>query len=315
MSYNARGESETERTPKLVLVSPFRCRLWDLHDRFESAISDENCKAEIESFSRLGQIVPALGRPLRGNPDFDVEIICGARRLFVARHINRDLLVELREMSDREALIAMDTENRERVDISPYERGMSYARWLRSGLFQSQEDIARALKISPAQVSRLLKLSRLPAVIVDAFPSALEICESWGLELIEALEDPTRRMSTIHHARLLCAQEPRARGAEVYRRLLAASGNGRRAKTPGRDEVVKDVRGRPLFRIRKLRRAVALLLPAERVPAATLSSIRQTLATMLGGASAASDSHHSSATATPKLVAVGETLERRVAEE
>jgi ParB-like chromosome segregation protein Spo0J len=67
--------------------------------------------------------VPALGRPLHGDLEFDVEIIYGARRLFVARHLNMPLQVELREMSDREALVAMDIENRLRTDISPYERG------------------------------------------------------------------------------------------------------------------------------------------------------------------------------------------------
>jgi ParB family transcriptional regulator, chromosome partitioning protein len=186
-------EKHRVMTKEIVFINPFRCRLWDLHDRIETHITEESCRAEIESISRHGQIVPALGRPLRGTPDYDVELICGARRLFVARHIKRDLAVELREISDREALILMDTENRQRTDISPYERGMSYARWLRSGHFQSQDDVARALKISAAQVSRLLKVARLPAVVVDAFADPTEIHESWGLDLMAALEDPERR--------------------------------------------------------------------------------------------------------------------------
>jgi ParB family chromosome partitioning protein len=266
---------------QIILVNPFRCRLWDLHDRFETGISEETCRAEIESFSRYGQIVPALGRALRGDPDYDVEVICGARRLFVARHIKRDLAVELRDISDREALILMDMENHQREDISAYERGMSYSRWLRSGLFQSQDDIARALKISPPQVSRLLKLARLPAVIVDAFTSPAEIHESWGLELIEALEDGDRRQPTIKRARAIGLQNPRPNGAEVYRQLLASSGKGRRPKASSHDEVVKDDGGRPLFRIRRLRTNIAVLLPVEHVPAKTLTAIRSTLATML----------------------------------
>ena len=270
---------------EVVLISPFRCRLWDLHDRFETGVSEESCRAEIDSFSKHGQIVPTLGRRLRGNPDYDVELICGARRLFVARHINQDLAVELREMSDREALIVMDTENRQRADISPYERGMSYARWLRSGHFESQDDVARALKISAAQVSRLVKLSRLPAVVVDAFSSAAEIHESWGLDLIAALDDPVRRQPTIARARSIGLQSPRPHGADVYRQLLASTGKGRRLKAISHDEVVKDDLGRPLFRIRQLRNSIALLLPVEHVPAKTLAAIRQTLSTILVGTS------------------------------
>lgn len=265
----------------IVTVSPFRCRMWDLHDRMDAGLSEKMCRGEIESFSSQGQLVPALGRRLKGSADYDVELICGARRLFVARHINRDLTVELREMSDREALIAMDAENRLRVDISPYERGMSYARWLRSGHFQSQEDIARGLKISAAQVSRLLKLARLPAIVVDAFPSPLDIHESWGLQLSEILDDPLRRQQAIQHARAISAQTPRPPGKEVFRQLLASGAKGQRPKANSRDEVVKDDRGRPLFRIRQLRNSVALLLPATRVSARTLSLIRQSLSSVM----------------------------------
>lgn len=275
------GDKVSQMPKQITLINPFRCRLWDLHDRFEANITEENCRGEVESISRHGQIVPALGRALRGNPDYDVEIICGARRLFVARHIKRDLAVELREVSDREALILMDTENRQRTDISPYERGMSYGRWLRSGHFQSQEDIARALRISAAQVSRLLKLARLPAVVVDAFASPCDIYESWGLELVEALGEPERRAQTIKRARAICSQNPRPSGADVYRELLMSGCKGRRPKAANHDEVVKDHCGRPLFRIRQLRNSVALLFPVERTPATTLAAIRQTLATML----------------------------------
>src|SRR5690348_8381159 len=104
-----------------VAVNPFRCRMWDLHDRLESYLSPANCRAEIDSFLRHGQLIPAVGRPIKGDPDFDVEVVCGARRLFVARHLNKPLLVELREMTDREVIIAIDIENRQRTDISPYE--------------------------------------------------------------------------------------------------------------------------------------------------------------------------------------------------
>lgn len=282
--------------PNVIAVSPFRCRMWDLHDRFEGSVSEDTCKAEIESFSRHGQLVPVIGRPLRGDHEHDIELICGARRLFVARHLNQELTVELREMNDREALIAMDTENRLRVDISPYERGMSYARWLRSGHFQSQDDIARALKVSPAQVSRLLKLARLPTVVVDAFPSPLEIYEAWGLELIEALDDPSRRQATIAQARTIRAQSPRPAGKEVYRQLLSSSACGRRPKARSHDEVVKDEKGQPQFRIRQLRNCIALLLPIERVSTKTLTSIRQSLPGMLSPTPTPSPAASSSAT-------------------
>src|SRR4030088_270940 len=155
--------------PSVISVSPFRCRMWALHDRIDTYVNETTCKMEIDSFHRHGQLVPVLGRPVRGDPDYDMELIYGARRLFVARHINVALMVEVRDLSDRDAIVAMDIENRQRKDVSPLERGLSYARWLRSGYFKSQDDIAQNLKISSSQVSRMLKLARLPSAIVGAF--------------------------------------------------------------------------------------------------------------------------------------------------
>jgi ParB family chromosome partitioning protein len=199
----------------------------------------------------------------------------------VARHLKQKLIVELREMSDRAALIAMDTENRQRADLSPYERGVSYSRWLHSGQFHSQEDIAHSLKISPAQVSRLLKLARLPAAIVNAFATPLEICESWGVKLAAALEDPQRRHSTLQQARSIAAQTPKPTGKDVFRQLLASGAKGRRPRSNSHDEVVKDHRGQPLFRIRQLRSCVALLLPVEHLSAKTLAAVRKTVSEVL----------------------------------
>ena len=280
---------------KIISVNPFRCRMWALHDRFEAHVTEESCRAEIDSFERHGQLVPALGRPLRGDPDYEVELIYGARRLFVARHINLPLLVELKEMSDRDAVIAMDIENRQRADISPYERGVSYAHWLSSGHFSSQDDIARALRVSSSRVSRLLRLARLPSVIVSAFTSPLDICETWGLDLIDALDDPHRRQHTVQKARAIGAISPRPPAREVYRALLAAAVHGRKPKARKLDEVVKDRNGTPLFRISRRSNSVALLLPVDKLSAQTMDKLRHAVADILQhtGVQAAERARHS----------------------
>src|SRR5688500_12250742 len=123
-------------------TDPFRCCMWELHDRLEVDITEESCKAEIESLRMHGQLIPVLGRRIKDDPDYDIELIYGARRLFAARNLNKQLAVELREISDREAILAMDVENRQRCEVSPFERGRSYVRWLQAGHFSSQEDLA-----------------------------------------------------------------------------------------------------------------------------------------------------------------------------
>jgi len=195
-------------------------------------------------------MIPVLGRPLREDPDYDVELVYGARRLFVARHLGMPLQVELRDVGDREAIVAMDTENQHRKDIGAYERGLSYRRWLRARYFESQDDIARALNISASQVSRLLKIAELPSVIVNAFVSPL---------------------------RALAERVPRLPAHEVYQRLLTCPDTIARSRRKHRDEVVLSARGTPLFRIRYQRTAIALLLPAETVSGNSLKQIRSVL--------------------------------------
>jgi ParB family chromosome partitioning protein len=189
--------------------------------------------------------------------------------------------VELREMTDRAALVAMDIENRHRQDISPYERGLSFSRCLRAGYFESQGDLGAALGISQSQVSRLLKLARLPSVIVNAFRSPLEIREGWGHDLSEVLEDPQRRHATIARARALAASSPRPGPLEVYQQLVSAGIRGRKVNRKRHDEVITDADGAPLFRIRRQAKTIALLLPLDKTSAATLEAIRDAVYTVL----------------------------------
>lgn len=276
---NGRGAGGQRRV--IVQVNPFRCRMWALHDRIGDYITEQSCKAEIESFAKHGQLVPALGRSLRDDPDCDVELIYGARRLFVAQHLNVALQVELRELSDKQGLIAMDIENRHRRDISPYERGMNYARWLRTKYFNSQDEIAHALQISTSQVSRLLKLTQLPAVIVNAFVSPLDIREGWGIELLKAWQDPQLRPMITQRARALTKQTPRPSVLEVYQRLIAPAGAGKKSRRPRHDMVVSNGDGTPLFRIKYQRSAVAFVLPTTVVSESSVERIRQAVCDIL----------------------------------
>jgi ParB family transcriptional regulator, chromosome partitioning protein len=259
---------------RVVSVSPFRCRMWSDHDRMEEYLTEATCREEIESFRKQGQLLPALGRSLHDNPDYDVELIFGARRLFVAQHLNVPLQIELRDLSDKQAIMALYTENRCRQDVSPYERGLSYYRWIQSGYFKSQDELARELGISPAQVSRLLKLVKLPAVIVNAFKTPLEICEGWGVELCDLCLDATLRQTIVARARAIARKSPRPGAVEVYETLRLGIGRARRREGRYCDEVVRDSSGSPLFRIKYQRDSVALLFASEKLSARSLRGMK-----------------------------------------
>lgn len=274
--------SEIRENPvgSVISVNPFRCRMWRLHDRLEDLVDEISCRDEIASFEQHGQRIPALGRAITGESGVDVELIYGARRLFVARHLNRSLLVEMRALSDREAAVAMDIENRQRKDLSPYERGQSYSRYLRSGIFSTQEDIARALNVSASQVSRLLKLVKLPTIVIEAFGNPVNICEGWGLELVAALEKPSRQ-SIIQKAREILVTDPRLPPREVYRLLMNAASSSRKVTYPGPDDVVRGPDGGLVFRIRRTKKVVALILPADSISSVAMKEIRSALCSIL----------------------------------
>jgi ParB family chromosome partitioning protein len=270
-------------TDAIVEVSPFVCRMWELHDRIEEYIGDSTGKAEVESFDRYGQLIPVLGRPVRGEPGFEVELIYGARRLHIARQLNKPIRVMLRDVSDREAVVAMDAENRHRKDISPYERGSSYARLLRSGFFGSQEELAQALNTSASQVSRLLKLTRLPALILGAFSSPLEICEVWGLTLLSMWEDPMVRPALSETARALAARSPKPPAQQIYDQLLTARAHRPRPlrRRKEKEEIITDPDGTPLFRVRRQVDSMVLVLPTRGLSGARVSAIKQMIGQLL----------------------------------
>ncbi len=268
----------------IVSVNPVRCRLWKGHDRIDSSVNEATCEDEIKSFLEHGQLIPVLGRRLQNDPEHDIELIYGARRLFVARFLNRPLLAELRDLSDKEAVIALDTENHKRKDLSPYERGMCYARWLRAGHFSSQEDIAKALKISTSQVSRLIRLARLPSVIVGAFESGTDICERWGLDIDDAIQDPGRRKSIIQRAREIGAR-PRPAAGEVFRQLLTPARRGRKKKLQAAERVIRSEGGVPILRIRQHRSLIAMTLPIEVATDEVQERIQHEVAKILDGQS------------------------------
>jgi ParB/RepB/Spo0J family partition protein len=261
--------------------------MWEMHDRLGEHVDMKTCASLIESIRKHGQKQPALGRASLGRDDCEYELIYGARRLFAAQHLGIDLLVELRDFDDRAALIEMDIENRVRTDISPYERGRSYRRWLSGGYFRNQAELAKALAVSEAQVSRLLRYAELPAAVVDAFYSPNDIREEWAVTLAKLCTEPKSRGLVLGRARTWSASARDASAQTVFDTLV----NGRGPQSPpecrSRDDVVKDAEGRPLYRIGFRAKSVHLILPRQKMTPTTLQRINEQIMRIL----AASNGH------------------------
>ncbi|MDY6949230.1 MAG: hypothetical protein SXG53_26350, partial [Pseudomonadota bacterium] len=151
--------------------------------------------------------------------------------------------------------------------------------WLSSGLFQSQEELSRTIRVSTAQVSRLLKLARLPSVILNAFDSPTSLCETWGAELLSVWGDPEQQRHMAARARTIANDAARPQASVIYERLL--EGTRKRRRNKERDDVVVDDRGKALFRVRYQRRGVSFIVPRERASQALVERVKLNLSLVL----------------------------------
>lgn len=266
------------------LVDPTRCRIWERHNRDYEALNEDRCNDLIESIIAQGkQEVPAIVRRVQ-DPDYDFEVICGARRhwavswLRAHNHPEVRYLVEIRDLTDEQAFRVSDLENRAREDLSDLERARDYLKALELYYDGSQKQMAKRLNQSEAWLSRYLDLARLPVDLVQAFPDPFDLKISHIASLKPLLKADDMRASVLAEARRI--SEARAAGEgtgpanapEMIRQLVSAAGavvstkvKSRPLQAPkksGSDSVViKSSGGVPLLRVDgRDRRSVTLTL-------------------------------------------------------
>lgn len=124
----------------------------------------EKIKELAESIKEIGQLQPILVRPVE-NDQF--EVIAGARRVQAIMALrDRPVLAIVRDMDDREVLIASITENDQREDMNPMELAESY-RLLHRECGMTQAEVASKMGVSRPKVTNMLRLLDLPGDIQD----------------------------------------------------------------------------------------------------------------------------------------------------
>jgi ParB family chromosome partitioning protein len=208
------GELE-EKT--LRWVDPSECRMWERHNRDYDLLNEENCRDLIDGIRAQGrQEFPAIVRPVT-DPHFKYEVICGARRHFAISWLRSNnytqfkYLVEPRDLGDEEAFRLADIENREREDISDYERAIDYADAIARYYGGKQKGMAERLEVSQPWLSRYLALAALPDVIVQAFPTIRDIKERHARDLKPLLVRPATSEPVLAQAVRIAAQQQSAR--------------------------------------------------------------------------------------------------------
>jgi len=151
---------------------------------FDTAAFDK-FKDEIAHAS--GNIQPILVRPIGAR----YEVVFGHRRFTACKQLGLPVLAMIMEMSDEELFTLMDRENRERVDLTPYEQGEMWRKAIDEGLFSSARQLASHVGVSNMYVGQCLAVARLPEFVLSLFANPTEIQVRWAKVLNEALQsDP-----------------------------------------------------------------------------------------------------------------------------
>jgi len=248
---------------KLRLVDPATCRMWYGHNRLYNLLTPENCSDLIRSIKAVGrQEMPAIVRPLKGEAH-EYEVICGARRHFAVSHLRTnehrtdiEYLVDIREISDEEAFRLSDLENREREDISDFERSRDYGRALGQYYQSNKALMAERLGVDRTWLSRYLRIGELPQAILNAYGDVRDIGIRHAAELSPLLSGD-RADAVVAEAGQLRSEreEGRAIGAATVLKRLKSAAVGPKPTT---SRTFHDDQGKALFTVETKARTVAL---------------------------------------------------------
>lgn len=221
----------------------------------------EELKNEIASAG--GNVQPIKVRTIVGQSDA-YEIVFGHRRHRACLELGLPVLATVvNQMSDRELFAEMDRENRARADLSVWEQGLAYARALDAGLYPSLRQLAEALNVHNANVSRAVAIAKLPDEVIRAFDSPLDLQYRWATPLRDAQDrDPEGLLA---RATAISQLSTRPSASEIFAQLTAPPS---RTVTPAPDSREwKDGQGRRAARMsvdKKGRVAIAFEQPVSK---------------------------------------------------
>jgi len=220
-------------------------------DAFKSA-EFERLKQDIAVAG--GNVQPISVRAIAGSPG-RYEIIFGHRRHRACQDLGLPVLATIRSepLSEIDFFAAMDRENRERADLSPFEQGHMYRKALDAALYPSNRRLAEALGVSHTWVANVLAVADLPQPIVECFRSPIEIQHRHAKAIAAAMESD--RKGVLRRAERIRLSEKKHAAGEVVAGLCRsseASGPERAPITVGGRMVgswTRDGKGRVLLQL------------------------------------------------------------------
>jgi ParB family chromosome partitioning protein len=178
----AEGETIIDLDPDLVDASFVRDRLEDDEAEFQELL---------EAIRERGQDSPILVRPHPATIG-RYMVVFGRRRLKAANMLGRKVRAVVKNLSDRDHVIAQGQENSARSNLTFIERAMYADALCRLKYDDDNAFVLAALAIDKATLSKMLSVASLPPKILAALGRAKGIGRDRWYELKQLLEKPSR---------------------------------------------------------------------------------------------------------------------------
>lgn len=174
------GETIVDLDPALIDASFLKDRI-DHQEGFEEFLI---------AIKERGQDSPILVRPHPSKPG-SYMVVFGHRRLQAARELGRNVRAVVKDVDDRDHVIAQGQENSGRADLSFIEKAL-FANQIVNQSFDTDNATAMAaLSIDRATLSKLLSVANLPDDILEAIGAAKAIGRDRWYQLKLLLEKPS----------------------------------------------------------------------------------------------------------------------------
>jgi ParB family transcriptional regulator, chromosome partitioning protein len=240
-------------------LDPKRVRSTQFINRHERAFLESDPKfIELKDSLRLnGQEQPIRVRAVVNDPTVDFEIVSGHRRHRASLALDAEIaggfpllaLLDGKASESRDLVLKMYRENEERADLSAYEKGTMFRQWLSSGVFAEQGQLAVAIGVSDATVTKYLQIAELPSSVVAAFADPRDIAVRWSHDLVKALKAQPAKVEEA--AQRLANTSPRPDAGAVARALIASAEATRESRgSPSREQAIK-IDGRVALRLQR----------------------------------------------------------------
>lgn len=174
------GETIVELDPDEIDPSFIKDRLDYDNEDFEKLV---------KALSEEGQNTPILVRPNPNNSS-RYMVVFGARRCKAAARLGIKVRAVIKNLSDRDHAVAQGQENAARANLSFIERASLASNLVQQNFDEDNSTVLSALSIDKSTLSKMLSVSSISSIVLDAIGSAKSIGRDRWYELKLLLENP-----------------------------------------------------------------------------------------------------------------------------